>query len=75
MSFTPFDQRNEADRLRRERAWREKAQPVVISSIQIPFWTLVWWLAGITAGVTLVHMVFGWLVQVLLALFAGESRT
>ena len=47
---------------------------MVITSIQIPFWTLVWWLAGITAGVTLVHMVFGWLVQVLLALFARESR-
>ena len=47
---------------------------MVITGIQIPLWTLVWWLGGITAGVTLVHMVFGWLVQVLLALFAGESR-
>ena len=59
------------ERIRSEREWAEKAEPVVIVGVRIPFWTLVWWLAGITAGVTLVHTLFDWLIRVALALFAG----
>jgi hypothetical protein len=73
--YTSFEQKNEADRLRREREFREKAQPVVITGVQIPFWRVVWWLAGITAGVTLVHTAFDWLIRFLVALFAGEPQS
>jgi hypothetical protein len=59
-------------RVSREQAARlANAQPVVIAGIAIPFGRLVWWLAGITAGVTLVHTLFDWLIRVALALFAG----
>jgi fatty acid desaturase len=66
-----FDQRQEVERIRREREWAEKAQPVVITGVRIPFWTLVWWIAGITAGVSLVHAAFDWIFRLVVGLVAG----
>lgn len=64
--------RTEVDRLRAEREWEAKTVPVVITGISIPFWRLVWWLVGITAGVSLVHTAFDWLLRIVVGLFAGE---
>jgi hypothetical protein len=61
------------ERIRREREWAEKAEPVVIVGVRIPFWTLVGWLAGITAGVTLVHALFDWLIRVAVGILVGPS--
>jgi hypothetical protein len=66
--------RAQADRIRGEREWAQKAEPVVITGVRIPFWTLVWLLVGITAAVNLVSAVFEWAARVVIALVGGPEQ-
>lgn len=59
-------------RAERERAERLKnAQPITIAGVAIPFWKLVWWLVGITAGIKLINAAFDWAFRLVVGLFAG----
>lgn len=71
----PHERKQEAERLKAEREWVAKAQPVVITGVAIPFWRLVWWLVGITAGVSLVNTAFEWIVRLVLGLFGSGQES
>ena len=63
----------DVERVRAERELAAKTLPVVITGVSIPFWQLVWWLTGITAGVTFLHALFDWLVQMIVATLSGAA--
>jgi hypothetical protein len=63
--------REAVDRLRAEREWNAKAQPVVIIGVSIPFWRLVWWLVGVMAAISLIDGLFDLIVRSLVALYTN----
>lgn len=67
--------RDEIAKARAEREWAERTQPVIITGIRIPFWPLVWWIVGITAGVSLVHAILDWIIGAIVRVFFTGSPT